>query len=134
MVDHNQIFHENMGRPPGEGAKFDANKPRFDLIDPEFELTMAIILTQGAKTHGEYSWQTLARAEARYTAALKRHVNAMHRGEFLDPDSGQSHAGHIAVNAMFLDWFQRMRQQRIELEAAIAAVRWPGHGEVPEPG
>lgn len=128
-------------RPPGEGAKFDSGKARFDLIVPEFELTMAIILTQGAKTHGEYSWQTLDRAEARYTAALKRHVNAMHRGEVLDPDSGQSHAGHIAVNAMFLDWIQRQQAHRSQLErmrheiiAAEQLVRHAIRGEVPEPG
>ena len=94
-------------KPHGQGAKFDAGKIRLDLIDPEFELSLGRVLTKGAEIHGEYSWQTLPNAEIRYLAALKRHVNAIARGELIDPASGEFHAAHVAVNAMFLEHFQR---------------------------
>lgn len=90
------------------GAKYDDGKVRLDLITPEFELEMGKVLTDGAKVHGEYSWQTIDKAVTRYTAALKRHTNAMARGEILDPTTGSTHAAHIAVNAMFLHYFQTM--------------------------
>lgn len=94
----------------GQGAKFDNGKVRLDLIDPQFELSMGNVLTKGAEVHGEYSWQTLPNAEIRYLAALKRHTNAIARGELIDPSSGEFHAAHVAVNAMFLEHFQRQRR------------------------
>jgi hypothetical protein len=92
------------------GAKFDDGKARFDLVMPEFELEMALILTEGAKVHGEGSWKTIDKPISRYTAALKRHTNAMARGEILDPSTGRTHASHIAVNAMFLHHFQTIKE------------------------
>jgi len=91
----------------GVGAKHDAGKVRLDLIDPEFELSMGRIMTQGVAEYGEESWKTVPNAEKRYLAALKRHTNAMARGELIDPASGEFHAAHVAVNAMFLEHFQR---------------------------
>jgi hypothetical protein len=87
------------------GAKYDAGKARMDLIEPEFELGLAQVMTKGAETHGAYSWQTVPNAEQRYLAALKRHTNAIARGELIDSESGEYHADHIAANAMFLRWF-----------------------------
>lgn len=91
------------------GAKFDNGKTRFDLLSPDFELQMAKVLTHGANTYGENSWQGVPNAVSRYTAALKRHTNAMSRGEVLDDGpggTGCTHAACIAINAMFLHYFQ----------------------------
>lgn len=88
------------------GAKHDTGKARFDLMLPEFELEMAKVLTYGAETYGENSWQTVPNAVRRYTAALKRHTNSMNRGEVYDRVTGLTHASHIAINAMFLQYFQ----------------------------
>ena len=92
------------------GAKHDDGKARMDLIDPDFELGMANVLTHGVKLHGEGSWKTVEEAEKRFLAALKRHTNAMARGEVFDDGdggTGETHAACIGVNAMFLEWFQR---------------------------
>lgn len=95
--------------PSSNGAKFDDHKPRLDLIDPEFEISLGRILTYGVKIHGEASWKTIPNPEKRYLAALKRHTNAMARGEIVDSGTGESHAACIGINAMFLDWFQKNR-------------------------
>lgn len=87
-------------------AKYDEGKARFDLMDPDFELEMAKVLTGGAEVHGEGSWKTIQRPIARYTAALKRHTNSMTKGEIYDKATGLTHAAHIAINAMFLHHFQ----------------------------
>jgi hypothetical protein len=93
-------------KPINTGAKYDHGKARHDLITPEIETEMAEILTQGVDEYGEESWKTIENPIKRYTAALKRHTNAMARGELIDPKSGKYHASHIAVNAMFLQYFQ----------------------------
>lgn len=95
------------------GAKFDNGKTRFDLLLPEFELEMAKVLTHGANTYGANSWQGVPDAVARYTAALKRHTNAMNRGEVYDDGiggTGCTHAACIAINSMFLNYFQTKRE------------------------
>lgn len=98
-------------QPINTGAKYDTGKERFDLMQPEFELEMARVLTYGADTYGENSWQGVSDAVRRYTAALRRHTNAMMRGEIYDAVTGRTHASHIAINAMFLHYFQTKKNE-----------------------
>jgi len=93
------------------GAKFDTGKERFDLMLPEFELEMAKVLTYGAETYGANSWQGVPDAVRRYRAALRRHENAMTRGELRDTVTGCTHAAHIAINSMFLNYFQTKKME-----------------------
>ncbi|WYW04333.1 endolysin [Pseudomonas phage vB_PpuP-Kurepalu-1] len=57
---------------------------------------------QGGKGYTEHSWRQVPNAKERYEAALYRHLNAIHSGELVDPESGESHWSHIACNALFL--------------------------------
>jgi len=94
------------------GAKFDTGKARFDLIEPLFELSLAQVMTKGAATHGAESWKDVPNAQIRYLAAMKRHINAIARGELLDADSGEPHASHVAANAMFLHYFNTKKKNK----------------------
>ncbi len=87
--------------------KFDQGKPRFDLIDPQFELDLANVMAHGAQKYEANSWQTVPDATNRYRAALRRHLNAIELGELIDPDSGLPHTAHISANAMFLSYLYR---------------------------
>ena len=98
-----------------EGKKHDQDKLRFDLILPEFEEAMASVLTHGAKEYGANNWQTVLNAKARYTAALQRHLNEYRKGSNYDLASGCTHLAMIAVNAMFLDYFERLPFMHKEL-------------------
>lgn len=89
-----------------EGRKKDADKLRFDLILPEFEEAMAHVLTHGAKEYGANNWQKVDDAKARYTGALQRHLNQYRKGYRYDLDSDCNNLAQIAVNAMFLYWFE----------------------------
>ena len=93
-----------------EGRKKDADKLRFDLILPEFEEAMAYVLTHGAKEYGANNWQKVAGAKARYTGALQRHLNQYRKGYMYDLDSDCNNLAQIAVNAMFLYWFEHQPQ------------------------
>lgn len=88
--------------------KFDNNKPRMDLIEPEFIEGVAKVLTLGASKYAPDSWKTqVSEPERRYYAAALRHLVAWKKGEKMDPESGLSHLYHAACNLMFLEYFER---------------------------
>lgn len=89
--------------------KFDNNKPRMDLIEPEFLEGIAKVLTLGASKYAPDSWKTqVAEPERRYYAAALRHLMAWKKGEKTDPESGLSHLHHAACNLMFLGFFDEV--------------------------
>ena len=88
-----------------KGVKLDSGKGEFSLLlrgCANAVSKVVDVLTFGAKKYTRDGWQTVDDAERRYTDALYRHMNAIHKGEHLDPESGLSHRAHVATNAMFL--------------------------------
>lgn len=90
-----------------EGMKFDDDKVRLDLIDPEFIEGVGLVLTFGAKKYGPNNWQDVEDAVNRYYAATLRHLMAYRSGDVNDAESGISHLFHAACNLMFLAHFER---------------------------
>ncbi|WP_196489173.1 dATP/dGTP diphosphohydrolase domain-containing protein [Burkholderia territorii] len=107
---------QNMPKPPAsKGMKFDAGKPRFDLLEfgcPDALLGVVKVLTWAVEVKGyePHSWQGVEDAHTRYTAAIRRHQNAKARGETHDPESGFPHDWHIATNALFLAQLQHIAE------------------------
>lgn len=95
-----------------KGLKYDIGKPMFDLIDPIAQEGLARVLTFGAKKYSAHNWRK-GIEYSRLIAAIKRHLNAIERGELIDPDSGELHIDNIQCNAMFLSNF--MHTERNEL-------------------
>lgn len=89
------------------GRKYDQEKNRLDLIEPEFIESVGKVLTFGAQKYEPNNWQGVEDAEDRYYAAAMRHLMAYRRGEKIDPESGLSHLEHLACNVMFLLHFER---------------------------
>ncbi len=87
------------------GMKYDSGKPRMDLLlagCPQALEQVSSILTFGAEKYAEHSWQTVPNGDARYLAALLRHLTAHAKGEKNDPESDMSHLAHAACNALFI--------------------------------
>lgn len=85
------------------GTKFDANKPRFELIPADVEYMVAQILAYGAEKYLDHNWTGLN--VTRVLGSLKRHLNAIERGEDYDngeDGSGYHNAAMVVVNAYFL--------------------------------
>lgn len=87
-----------------EGAKFDDGKNQLELISPYAEWGLGEILTFGAKKYAPRNWEQGINF-SRVIGAIKRHLNAIQRGEDLDPESGLFHADHLFTEAMFLSHF-----------------------------
>ena len=85
--------------------KFDAGKPAYDLIPPEFLDGLAEVLGHGAEKYGAHNWWPGMRW-GRYFAACMRHLWAFWRGEDIDPETGFSHLLHAAACVAFLASYQ----------------------------
>lgn len=82
------------------GLKYDAGKPRLDLIPPEAVLALGYVLTYGAEKYAPNSWRGVE--PERYVAALMRHLMAYQSGEKTDSESKLPHLWHVLTNAAFL--------------------------------
>lgn len=78
-----------------EGAK----KLPLQLVPPAAEREMALALAEGAGKYGPWNWREAGINLETYIGAMKRHINAIARGEDIDPLSGVSHLGHILAGA-----------------------------------
>lgn len=102
-----------------KGKKYDAGKPLIALIEPDFLEQMGKVLTYGANKYGLYNWQNGLEVH-RIQSALMRHYCAYKKGERFDVealvDKDQptelNHLAQIAVNAMFLEYYQRVENRQ----------------------
>ena len=93
-----------------EGLKFDASKPRYDLLPFDALDGVAQVLTFGAAKYAPNSWQKVENGRERYLAALLRHVSALTQGHLVDEESGLPVVDHIATNALFLGHLYREKE------------------------
>lgn len=87
------------------GKKLDDDKPRIDLVTPEFIEAVAEVMSFGAVKYTAHNWRGGINYSRCY-AALLRHILAWQRGEDKDPESGLPHLAHAACSIMFLLTFE----------------------------
>ncbi len=87
-------------------VKYDSEKLRFDLLDPDFEEGIAEVLTLGAKKYSPDNWKRCPEPFERYYSALRRHIAAFAQGEPSDKETGLSHLLHAACCIQFLYHFE----------------------------
>lgn len=93
---------------PSEGTKYDQEKPRLDLLDPDAVEGLAKVLTFGAKKYDAHNWRN-GIVYSRLMAALHRHLLAIQRGEDFDAESGLPHIDHLGCCWMFLSSLMKTR-------------------------
>jgi hypothetical protein len=87
------------------GKKYDGGKLRYDLVPWDAMDEVVKRFTYGAAKYAPDNWKKVPDAEARYKAALMRHFSAYCQDEDWDSDSGLSHIGAVAWNALVLVYF-----------------------------
>ena len=91
-------------------GKADTNKPMVSLVEPNFTLGIAEVLTIGAQKYSIDNWKSAtADDQCRFIDALLRHILAYNSGEKLDPETNKSHLLHAACNLMFLHHFEETK-------------------------
>lgn len=90
------------------GTKYDSEKPRTDLLDPDALEGLAKVLGFGAKKYSAHNWRG-GIVYSRLLGAIIRHTLAINRGENLDPESGLPHVDHLGACWMFLSNMMKTR-------------------------
>ena len=88
----------------GGGLRFNKGKQRFDLVEPRAFADFVQVLTDGAEKYFDRNWEN-GLSWTSVLASLKRHVQAIERGEDYDPESTRLHIAHAACNVHFLNAF-----------------------------
>ena len=100
--------------PVKEAPKFQRNnkgKTAYSFLDPEFIESMAKVL--GVNTYkdcldGKPNWKNEPMdLKKDVLDSLWRHLNALYKGEVIDPTDGMTHASKIAINAMIYNYHKK---------------------------
>lgn len=97
-------------------TKFDDNKPRPDLIPPEFLMEMGRVMKNGLDKYGLDNWK-LCEDLGRYKAAMARHYLEYMSGVRVDKDSGHATLAHLACSTAMAFGLEKILNDKI-LEAA----------------
>ena len=100
MVD-GELAVETFGDLERYGVKFDAGKPRYDLLPFDALDDVAAVLAYGAKKYADRNWER-GLAWGRLSGALMRHLSQFHQGQLVDEESGLPHLAHMACCALML--------------------------------
>lgn len=84
-----------------EGLRFDAGKPRYDLLPPEAMDALAMHFAVGARKYADRNWEK-GMSWGRCFASLMRHAWKWARGEEYDEETGSHHMICVAWNAFAL--------------------------------
>lgn len=91
---------------------YEQKTPRLELVDVDFIEELAEVLTYGAKKYSDNNWQNLENGIDRHYGAMRRHLAAYRKGEWLDQESKLPHLWHVATNVMFLCFHERHNPHR----------------------
>lgn len=94
----------------GGGLRFNKGKTMHELVPPFAQEQYAKVLTSGAVKYAKRNWER-GMAWAKVIGPMKRHVEAIMRGEDFDPETGVLHSAHVMCNAAFLTEFYKTYPQ-----------------------
>jgi hypothetical protein len=89
-----------------QGKRFNAGKPRIDLVAPSILTAIGEVAAFGASKYGDRNWEKGMEFGKVY-ASLMRHLIAWWQGEEKDAESGLPHLCHIAWNVQALVEYDR---------------------------
>ena len=84
------------------GIKNDSGKPRWSLLPMGSIEKVIRVLEYGADKYEVDNWKRVPDAKQRYLDAAFRHLAAIASGEWIDAESGHSHAAHACCCCLFL--------------------------------
>lgn len=86
--------------------RFNQGKVRWDLIDPRAVEGVAKVLEFGTIKYTAENWRKGLSWKSTLRS-LESHLQALKRGEDIDPESGLPHIDHLGCNWMFFSNYQK---------------------------
>lgn len=81
--------------------RYNASKPKYSLLSLK-EMEQGVkVLEFGANKYARDNWKKGLKL-SEILDSMMRHIAALQSGEWIDPESGLPHIGHIQCNALFL--------------------------------
>ena len=105
----------------GEGGRKNADKPRYDLIEPFAHFQKAMIYTKGARKYAPNNWLQ-GMSWSKCVASAKRHMEAFLRGEDYDYDPTCPDCQRSKLNGTLEEW--HCTNHTGQLHTALAAWNW----------
>lgn len=84
-----------------KALRYNENKVEWSLVDWKSLEPMVKVLMHGAQKYEPDNWKKGQDLKS-LSSCLMRHLVAFMDGEDNDPESGESHLGHVLCNAMFM--------------------------------
>lgn len=84
-----------------QATRYNQGKPQYSMIDLNCLEPCANVLEFGAKKYARDNWKK-GMDISKILDSLLRHIARLQAGEYIDPESGLPHIGHIQCNALFL--------------------------------
>lgn len=81
--------------------RFNQGKPQLSYIPLDLMEDCARVFEYGAKKYARDNWKKGDYMTSLFDSML-RHVAALQKGEYVDPESNLPHLGHIMCNVLFL--------------------------------
>lgn len=91
---------------PTGSLRYNTGKPQMSLLDPNFMLGMAEVMTIGLEKYGKANWQKGNYLSVPYDSA-QRHMQKFWMGQSIDEESEKHHLFHAAVNLMFMYYYEK---------------------------
>lgn len=97
-------------------TRHNKNKVDLSLLPTEACIEECKVWEFGAKVYGRSNWEKLwgDKTVEVVLASMLRHIAALKRGEYYDPESGEQHAGHIRCNAAMLIRYVNQLEKGVE--------------------
>ena len=94
---------QSVGSGLSRGARYNGGKPKLEFVldFPNAIELVSEVAEYGAKKYSLHNWKH-GLTYRTITGSLLRHLSAYMKGEETDEESGESHLGHIAWNALAL--------------------------------
>jgi Domain of unknown function (DUF5664) len=106
VVNPPDITFPPLGTTGGDLAdRHNTGKPRPSLIPVEFVEELLTVLEKGAQKYEKNNWKK-GQKTTTVLDSLERHLIEFKKGIDVDPDDGLSTLTKIAVNALFLRFYQ----------------------------
>jgi len=86
-----------------KALRYNAGKPKWSLVHYESLTPMVRVLEIGAKKYAPDNWKKKIDRKEVLESAM-RHLSALMDGQDNDPETHESHIGHLMCNAMFFSY------------------------------
>lgn len=107
MIDLSEPQSEGLKH---KGLRYNQGKLRYDLVNPWAHEQLVKVFTKGAEKYEARNWEK-GMSWTSVIASLKRHLEAIERGEDYDQETGMLHSAHVQWNSHCLTAYYKLYPQ-----------------------